>query len=73
MPHRPGSLGRLREIRRARGMAHTDLAAASGVSVTSISRCENGRGAQTQTVFALAKALGVDPGDLYTRPEAQAV
>ena len=69
LPHRIGSLGRLRAIRQERRMPHTDLADKSGVTVLTISRAENGRGVHAETVAKLAGALGVNPGDLYTRPE----
>ena len=63
----------LREVRRARGMSMEGLAKAAGVSWLTVQRLEDGRqvkgrtarvrGAQLETVTAIAGALGV-PNDL---------
>jgi DNA-binding Xre family transcriptional regulator len=66
VPHGPGSLGRLHDTRKARGLSQHDLADLSGVPVITISRAENGRGVHTTTVAKLAAALGVEPGELMT-------
>jgi tetratricopeptide (TPR) repeat protein/transcriptional regulator with XRE-family HTH domain len=58
----PGNLGRLlREIRESQGLAMEDLAAASGVSVTTISTLERGITSRPHrnTVQKLAGALGL--------------
>jgi transcriptional regulator with XRE-family HTH domain len=52
----------LRSLRRARGLSQEQLAEAASLHVIHISRLENGRRGPTLTaVFALARALGVEP------------
>jgi transcriptional regulator with XRE-family HTH domain len=54
--------GRLREIRQRRALAIKDLAARSGVTVSTISRIETGKQrARHVTIRKLAAALGVEP------------
>jgi len=69
VPHRPGSLGRLREIREARHLSQHDLADMAGVATLSVSRAENGRMPASDTTFKIAAALEIEPGELYTRVE----
>ena len=71
--HRRGTLGRLAEIRHARRLSQHDLSDISGVPVVSISRAENGNMPVSITVYKLAMGLGVDPGELYTRVEENAM
>ena len=57
---------RLRELREERGFSQYDLAQQSGVGRSTIAALETGeRGAQPNTVRALARALGVSVPDLY--------
>jgi transcriptional regulator with XRE-family HTH domain len=69
VPHRPGSLGRLRALRNERGWSQHDLAEKAGVATLSVSRAENGRMPVAATVYKLAKALQVDASELYTRED----
>jgi transcriptional regulator with XRE-family HTH domain len=66
IPHSPGSLGRLRDVRIAQDLRQAELAEISGVPVITISRAENGRIVQSSTLYKLADALGVDRGELMT-------
>ncbi len=55
----------LKEARRRARMTQEDVSRASDVHPTEVSRIENGeRDARVSTVFRLAKALGVAPGQL---------
>ena len=45
-------------------MSQEDLAAKSGVSRSTISKAEAGKGCSLHALFKLAKALDVSPGDL---------
>jgi transcriptional regulator with XRE-family HTH domain len=57
---------RLRELREERGFSQYSLAQESGVGRSTIAALEAGeRGAQPNTVHALARALGVTVPDLY--------
>jgi transcriptional regulator with XRE-family HTH domain len=57
---------RLRELREERGFSQHSLAEESGVGRSTIAALEAGeRGAQPNTVHALARALGVTVPDLY--------
>ena len=58
---------RLREIRAERGFTQTELSKASGVSRVSINQIENEVRPciKTSTIIKLAKALGVEPNDLF--------
>ncbi len=59
-------LPRLAEWRRRRALALRDLAAKSGVGVSTINRLELGHQlARPSTVRRLAEALNVEPDDLY--------
>lgn len=66
VPHGPGSLERLRDVRIAQHLRQTELAEISSVPVITISRAENGRIVNSRTLYKLADALGVDPGKLMT-------
>ncbi len=46
-----------------------DLAAASGVSINTISRSNNGGTVKLPTLGRIAKALGVDPAELIQEGE----
>ncbi len=63
---------KLREARESRWMTQGELAQRSGLSVTTISRLEHGGGVRVSNIKALAKALGVEPGDIADRTEAVA-
>ena len=53
------------EARKRLGITQEEVSARSGVHPTEISRIENGeRDARVSTVFRLASALGVRPGEL---------
>ncbi len=55
----------VREARRRSGQTQEDVSAGSGIHPTEVSRIENGeRDARVSTVFRLASALGVTPGQL---------
>jgi transcriptional regulator with XRE-family HTH domain len=57
---------RLRELREERGFSQYSLAQESGVGRSTIAALEGGeRGAQPNTVHALARALGVTVPELY--------
>jgi hypothetical protein len=51
----------------AADMNPTDLAAAANVSRMTIYRALNGRIVHSSVVAQLADALGVEPGDLFTK------
>lgn len=60
----------LREMRRARDITGPDLAAALGVDVRTIYRWERGaRRPSLAHVLALARALGVGPGEIVEATE----
>ena len=62
----PSKLLRLRQLREERGFSQHSLAEESGVGRSTIAALEAGeRGAQPNTVHALARALGVTVPDLY--------
>jgi transcriptional regulator with XRE-family HTH domain len=62
----PSKLLRLRKLREERGFSQHSLAEESGVGRSTIAALEAGeRGAQPNTVHALARALGVSVPDLY--------
>ena len=55
----------LREIRRKKVISQAELAKVSGVAEGTISRIETGKHVpQFVTIRKLAKALGVEPGDI---------
>jgi transcriptional regulator with XRE-family HTH domain len=55
----------VRQARESRGMSQEDLADAAGLHRTHISLIERGgRSARLETVAQLARALGVQPGEL---------
>lgn len=65
---------RIRDARKALGWTLQELSAASGVSITTISRAERGLLALGYENFsALARALQLDLGSLFSEPEAAAV
>ena len=76
MPAKPPDLKRtlsrnVLRLRQAAGMSHAELAEASGVSVRTLRRIENGEVDTTlRMIVALGNGLGVDPGTLVAeRPE----
>jgi transcriptional regulator with XRE-family HTH domain len=61
----------LRQVRIARLLTQKELAAAAGVSFTTVSRLERGDvPAELRTVRKLAAALGVEPAALGVGPAA---
>lgn len=63
---------RLRELRERKLLTQRDLAALSGVGLSTIVRAEKQRGHATpQVIKKLAKALDVDPGELVEWGEEQ--
>ena len=55
----------LRDIREGKFISQVDLAKLSGVTPATISRIESGKHKpRFVTIRKLAKALGVDPGDI---------
>lgn len=61
---------RIKEVRTLRGMSLLDLAAASGVTESTISRVENGKQApRPSTMRKLAKALDVSIAELWGEDE----
>jgi transcriptional regulator with XRE-family HTH domain len=61
---------KLRHIRLGQFLSQAELARRSGVHALTITRLEAGRTApSTRTVRALARALGIGPGDLATPDE----
>lgn len=54
----------LRTLRLASDLTQQALATRSGVSIRTLQDIEKGRGTTVATVYALATALGVAPGDL---------
>ncbi len=61
---------RLRQLRHERVLSMRELEEASGVSYNTIYRLENGiTGGQPRTIRKLAKALGVDAGELVKTGE----
>lgn len=70
-PNRVGS--RLREIRRARGMAARDLAERAGVTAAYISRLETGKVSPTvASLTRVMQALGESVGALFETPQDRA-
>jgi transcriptional regulator with XRE-family HTH domain len=56
---------RIEKIREIRGMTRNDLASATGTAYASIYSVErHHNGTQIDTIFKIAKALGVTPGAL---------
>ena len=51
----------VRALREGRGMSKRDLAAAAGVSKTTMRNAERGEPVQTETARKVARALEVDP------------
>ena len=61
-------LTRLRELREAQFLSQVDLATKAGVTQRTIIRLEKGRsGPKWQTLWKLAGALGVEPGELVLK------
>lgn len=56
---------RLREQRQRRALSQQELADRAKVSRTTIIKLEGGRDAWPQTVRKLARALRIEPEDLY--------
>ena len=69
---------RLRSLREAKGLSQQELATGADVSMSLVSKLEQGKKAdpRVSTVLALAKTLGVPPGDLlndlFARPGPEA-
>jgi transcriptional regulator with XRE-family HTH domain len=62
----------LRELRRRKGMAQADLAEEVGLNRSSISTLETGTThPRPATIRELARALEIDPNDLFEGPQAQ--
>ncbi|MGH2833151.1 MAG: helix-turn-helix domain-containing protein [Solirubrobacteraceae bacterium] len=58
----------LRQARKHRGLTQEQVSELSGVHPTEISRIENGhRDSQISTVFKLAQAFGLTPGEFIDR------
>lgn len=63
-------MSRLRELRRLKALSQDELAEASGVGRSTLSRIESGKtGAQGRTLRRLAKALDVDVAELVAKGE----
>ncbi len=60
---------RLIELRRERGMTQEQLAAAARIDARDLRRVEGGGNTTVTTLLALARALGVGAGDLFTAPQ----
>lgn len=57
---------RIKELRNQKGMTLRNLSTATGFTTSSISRWENGiRGVDKKKAIILAKALGVEPSELF--------
>lgn len=58
---------RLKALRKTAGMSQEQLAHVAGVERAYVSSAETGRrNSQLTTIYRLAKALGVDPGELIS-------
>lgn len=57
---------RIREVRKAKGISQVDLAQKAGTSQVHLSRIETGENddPHVSMIRKIAKALGVEPGDL---------
>lgn len=63
---------RLRELRGRRNLSQEQLAHSAGVDRATISSAENGRlNATVTTLYRLAEALSVDPGELLIGTSAK--
>ena len=63
--------GRLRELREAKGLTQTELAARTGLTTDGIAKLERSdRGPTWETVIALCQALGVAVGEFAKEPSA---
>jgi transcriptional regulator with XRE-family HTH domain len=64
--------GRIRELRRERGLSQEQLARRSLLSNRTIFRLESGETVQTRelTILALARALGVEPAELLAEGQS---
>ncbi len=74
-PQAPEGLGRkVKELRTRSGMSLRELAAATNLTASSISQIERGiSGGTSKSLFALATALGVSPGEFFeTEADASA-
>lgn len=69
MPYTKHPFIHLRPWRQSRGMTQAELAEATGLTVTNLSRLENHvYGPKMPSVRKLAQALGVAPNQLYLLP-----
>jgi transcriptional regulator with XRE-family HTH domain len=56
----------LRTMRRNKNLTQEDLAVKAGVSISQVARIESGKLNTTiSTIVSLARALDVEPGDLF--------
>lgn len=67
--HLQGMETRVRDIRKQRGMTQEDLAYAAGITQGMVSQIENGRRVRLDTLEAVASALKVDLGALFSRAQ----
>ena len=67
-----GTIGkRIREVREEKGLTLRELSDRTGLTLNGISRVELGRTTPTAvTISALARGLGVEPGDLFPKANA---
>jgi transcriptional regulator with XRE-family HTH domain len=59
---------RVKTLREEQGMSKRDLAAAAGVSKTTVRNAERGTPVRSKTAFSVAEALGVHPPQRLGRP-----
>jgi transcriptional regulator with XRE-family HTH domain len=69
MELQPGRPINLRAWRLFRVLTQAELADAAGLSERSLRDLENGTPPRISTLRRLAKALGIEPSDLYRLPE----
>jgi len=63
---------RIRELREAKGLSQERLAARAEVATKTVRRAETGGSVSSRTLTKLARALGVQPGELFARPDREA-
>jgi transcriptional regulator with XRE-family HTH domain len=63
---------RVRELREAKGISQEKLAALADLSSKTVRRAESGDSVSFRTLTKLARALGVEPPDLFAKPEREA-
>lgn len=58
---------RVKQLRKKKGMSQLDIETETGITNADISRIENGlKNIEFLTILKLAKALGVEPYELFT-------